>query len=70
MGSPLCTLGAKWREFAAGLGMPEEDIPAFVVSQGQKELAETERTDILRKAEAAKAERDIAEQKERLTVQA
>jgi hypothetical protein len=65
MSSPMRTIGAKWRDFAEGLGMQEEDIPAFVASQVQKELAEAERTDILRRAEAAKAERDIAEQKER-----
>jgi hypothetical protein len=65
MSSPMRTIGAKWRDFAEGLGMQEEDNPAFVASQVQKELAEAERTDILRRAEAAKAERDIAEQKER-----
>jgi hypothetical protein len=58
-------VGARWRDFAEGLGVREEDIPAFVAGRVRRELAGAERTDILRRAEAAKAERDIAEQKER-----
>lgn len=70
MTSPMRSLAGKWRELAVGLGIQEKDIPAFVADQVQRELSDKEeraaKLDILKKSEAAKAEREQAEQKERL----